>query len=231
MSPRTASSPVSWALLSSGVTDARINLHRLKILLDRATGIVQESDHKDEIYQIAGDIVEGVPGRLAEIERALDRTAYALSVMGQDFLRGRLSLDDRTLVDDGVVTPDLDVRESASRVASLWSARVAAKPPTGEKYFFDAPRRREVHEFAQSGAFSNNKSVAVNSVDQADNSVRTVKQETKAVNNTPYTPSEVVGKPGGTEFGTLNRYVVKTEEKVRGMPKGYDDMPKQKPVK
>ena len=43
------------------------------------------------------------------------------------------------------------------------------------------------------------------------------------------TPEEIKEKPGGKEFSTLNQLVIDTEEKVKGVPKGFEEAPKVDP--
>ena len=103
-SPRKASSQVSWSLLTEGVTQARVEAHRLRLMLDRAMSLVQTSVAREHLYQVGGDLIQGFPERLSELERSLDRTSYALVVMGEDFLRGRIPVDDRYVVDEATKT-------------------------------------------------------------------------------------------------------------------------------
>ena len=102
MKDHKASSQAAWALLTEGVAESRVHVHRIRHLIDRAQTLVEHSERKEHIYQVAGDIVVGIPSRLEELERILDRTSYALSKMGQDFLRGRINIDDRTMVEEAV---------------------------------------------------------------------------------------------------------------------------------
>lgn len=99
---RFASSQVAWALLAEGVASARVEAHRLRHLVNRALKIIEQSDHKEAIFQRAGDLIVGVPMRLDRLENVLDRTSYALTLMGRDFLKGRISQPDRSMVDEAV---------------------------------------------------------------------------------------------------------------------------------
>ena len=119
MSNKTATSEVTWALLTEGVASSRIELHRLKHLLNRALSLVEQSDAKEHLYEVAGDIIQGVPAKLDAVGRGLDRTSYALSKIGVDHLRSRLPIDDRNKVEEGVVQPK-PRSVSAARVALRW---------------------------------------------------------------------------------------------------------------
>jgi len=74
--------------------------HRLRHMLNRAQRMVDASDAKEDIYAAAGDLVVAIPKRLEMLEQLLDRTSYALSLMGEDFFQSRLPLSERELVDD-----------------------------------------------------------------------------------------------------------------------------------
>ena len=116
---KVSTSQASWALLTEGVTNARIEAHRLRHLLNRAQRLADKSSHKEHIYEIAGDIILASPDRLSALERSLDRTSYALSCMGKEFLKGRINLTDRQIVED-TITPSGQFKRSIQRVASLY---------------------------------------------------------------------------------------------------------------
>jgi hypothetical protein len=97
---KKATSQASWALITEGVTQARLEAHRLRHQIERVLRIIEDSKQKEEIYQVAGDVVVGVPKRLEGLELALDRTSLALVKMGEDFLSARLPLEDKTLVEE-----------------------------------------------------------------------------------------------------------------------------------
>ena len=100
---KTASSQAAWALITEGVASARVEAHRLQHLVNRAMKLVEQSDHRDHLYQVAGDLIKGAPARLEQLEMSLDRTSLALAKMGQDFLESRLPLQDKTEVDEAVM--------------------------------------------------------------------------------------------------------------------------------
>jgi DNA-binding ferritin-like protein len=89
----------------------------------------------------------------------------------------------------------------------------APKPaaPSAEGEFFDNPEKREVREFAESDALSNDPEVAAEASveDQLDLSER---DEVDKAEDSPPTPTEIAEEPGGAEVSTLNRYVVTSEE-------------------
>lgn len=119
-----ASSQAAWALLTEGVTAARIEAHRLRHLLSRAEQLVEKSSHKEHLYQVAGDIILGMPQRLTALEQNLDKTSLALSKMGESFLESRLPLSDKTEVEEAVESAFGGGRTRTSgavgRVATRW---------------------------------------------------------------------------------------------------------------
>lgn len=238
-SPRKASSQVSWSLLTEGVTQARIEAHRVRLLVDRAMALVETSVAKDHLWQVGGDIIQGLPQRLSELERALDRTNYALVVMGEEFLRGRIGIDDRTEVDEAIKThPYAGVRQKQDSLAARVATRYmraefgTGAAPSAEHWFFDNPEKREVRQFAETDALSNLPATAgkaVKEFETADRSVGEAKQEAKVA---PPPPLKIEKKPGGKQFSTLNRFLVETEQPKAGkkVPQGREDIPKAKVI-
>lgn len=99
---KKASSQAAWALLTEGVTHSRVEVHRLRHLVNRAMRLIEASDHRDHFFQMAGDVIVGIPRRLTALETDLDRTGLALSKMGAEFLESRLPLSDKIMVDEAV---------------------------------------------------------------------------------------------------------------------------------
>lgn len=115
---KEASSQVAWALLTEGVSKSRVEAHRLQQLLVRANKLIDASPKKDHIHQVAGDLIRDVPARLEKLVRALDKTSYALSQTGQEFLKNRIPQADRLEVDDAVESTPLPKTPTAARVAA-----------------------------------------------------------------------------------------------------------------
>jgi len=127
---RHASSQAAWALLTQGVTSARLKAHRLQHLFGRASKLVEDSDHKDHLYQVAGDVIMSAPPTLNDLIRDLDRTGLALSKMGETYLSARLPLTDKTMVDDASMPAfggggPRHGDPAVERVAARWMARLA----------------------------------------------------------------------------------------------------------
>tara|TARA_B100001173_G_C15793638_1_gene464572 strand:+ start:72 stop:542 length:471 start_codon:yes stop_codon:yes gene_type:complete len=114
-----------------------------------------------------------------------------------------------------------------SRVARL--ERLSKENIKPEDVFFDNPLAKSVKEFAESKALSNDTETAKKSIEQSENPDRSTTEAKKESILAPPPPSEIKEKPGGDEFSTLNQLVIETEEKVKGVPKGFDDAPKVDP--
>jgi len=99
---RSAGSQAGWALITGGVSAARVEAHRLHQLLTKVLKLVETSPAKEHLYQVAGDIIVDFPKRLEMLEAQLDEINYALSVMGKDHLRERLPLTRRNRVDETI---------------------------------------------------------------------------------------------------------------------------------
>jgi hypothetical protein len=120
MGEKRGSSEAAWALLTEGVTAARLEAHRLRHLMNRGLKVVNESDHRDHLYQMAGDILIGGPKRMTALEIALDRTALALAKMGEDYLQSRLPIDEKTLVEEAVEPAGGFKKSRVERLARRW---------------------------------------------------------------------------------------------------------------
>jgi len=129
---KTASSQATWALLTEGVTRARLESHRIRHMVNRVLKLIEESDKKDHIYQMAGDVIVGVPERMDQLDVSLDRTGLALSKLGEEFLDARLSISDKQMVEEAISSAfgkpknKESVMASSDRVASRYLDKQAA---------------------------------------------------------------------------------------------------------
>ena len=99
---KPASSQAAWALLFEGASKARVDAHRIRHMIERAMKMVESSKDKERLYQLAGDIIVGIPERLDQLETALDRTNLALAKLGEEFLESRLPAYEKAMVDEAV---------------------------------------------------------------------------------------------------------------------------------
>lgn len=124
------------------------------------------------------------------------------------------------------------MKDLRSRIASLMK-RVAEleQAQSAESAFYDNPTKRSVRNFAESKAISNK-------IDTTEKAIQSgeMKKDEKLVESeakvAPPPPEEIVEKPGGKELSTLNQFIVKTEEPIKGVPSSYDETPRaEKPLK
>lgn len=118
MRSKKAGSQAGWALITGGVNDARVEAHRIHQLLSKCLKAVETSEHKEELFSLAGDILVDFPERLQRLEQYLDETSYALAILGQDYLKDRLSATSRARIDTTVEgVPSLS---RYSRILQAW---------------------------------------------------------------------------------------------------------------
>lgn len=134
---RSAGSQAGWALITGGVSAARVEAHRLHQLLTKVLKLVETSPVKEHLYQVAGDIIVDFPKRLEMLEAQLDEINYALSLMGKDHLRERLPLTRRNRVDETVEGAQAFgapmLRMTAKRVLHRHLARRVARRHLGRQ--------------------------------------------------------------------------------------------------
>lgn len=121
MKSRSASSQVALALLTEGVSRSRIESHRIQLMIGRVIGMVESSEQKDHLYQVAGDIISGLPKRIDALNMYLDRTNLALSKMGETFYESRLPLSEKVMVDEAIEAAfGMNRHSMAHRVAEMY---------------------------------------------------------------------------------------------------------------
>ncbi len=96
---------------------------------------------------------------------------------------------------------------------SVAKEKTPVKPvaPTAEDDFYKNPEKREVREFAETGAVTNDPAVAAKA-SQKQNLDLPKKQTVSDAKAAPPTPKEIDRKPGGKSMSTLNRFVVESED-------------------
>lgn len=116
------------------------------------------------------------------------------------------------------------------KIASLMR-RVAELEETqsAESAFFDNPTKRSVRNLAESKAITNKVETAEKAIQSGE-----MKKDEKLIESeaiiAPPPPEEIVKKPGGKEFSTLNQFIIKTEEKIEGVPTCREEIAKSKPI-
>ncbi len=87
----------------------------------------------------------------------------------------------------------------------------ASGAPSAEGVFYDNPEKKEVLEFADTGAISNSPEVASAAAADGELDVSEAVAVAEA-DAAPPTPTEIKDEAGGSAVSTLNRFVVKTED-------------------
>ena len=135
---KQSNTEAAWALLGSMVSDARVDAHRLRHLVNRGLSLIEKDspEQKEHLYQVAGDLIQAVPERLSQLEATLDKCNYALAKMEQDFLKSRLSISDKKEIEEVMETTLMPVQNpkqaSTLKVAQLWLQKQAdLMPPLG----------------------------------------------------------------------------------------------------
>lgn len=77
--------------LVENLSDARLRCDQLKRYLAKAMKIIEKSSKRDHFYEVAGDILNGVPDAIFKLDKALDATALAASRLDYEELKQQLS--------------------------------------------------------------------------------------------------------------------------------------------
>lgn len=103
------------------------------------------------------------------------------------------------------------LQQALTPVPQEKSAGRAASAPTAEGDFYDNPEKKEVLDFAGTGAISNIPEVASAAAADGELDV-SVAEAVAEADAAPPTPIEIKDEAGGSAVSTLNRFVVKTED-------------------
>lgn len=77
--------------LVENLSDARLRCDQLKRYLAKAMKIIEKSSKRDHFYEVAGDILNGVPEVIFKLDKALDATGLAASRLDYEELKQQLS--------------------------------------------------------------------------------------------------------------------------------------------
>ena len=69
------------------LSEARYQTEQLKHAVSRALELVEASEKKDHFYEVAGDLIHGVPQVLSRLEASLGRAAMAMNKIDYEELR------------------------------------------------------------------------------------------------------------------------------------------------
>lgn len=76
--------------LMEELTDARLRCDQLKKFIDQAVRHISKSTHRDHFYEVAGDLIYGIPDALFRLDKALDAAALAASRLDYEELKQQL---------------------------------------------------------------------------------------------------------------------------------------------
>lgn len=76
--------------LMEELTDARLRCVQLKRYVDQATKMVGESTHRDHFFEVAGQLIQGIPETLMKLDKALSASALAASKLDNEELKQEL---------------------------------------------------------------------------------------------------------------------------------------------
>ena len=120
------------------------------------------------------------------------------------------------------------LEELEIRIANLEKYQSA---PTEEHRFFDNPQAREVREFSDSEAISNDPEIAVNAFNKSDKVNRTLKKTINQAIKSPPTVKDNKSQEASKSFSTLHRFVVETAEDEPTLPNSFKEAPKAEKIK
>jgi hypothetical protein len=104
-------------------------------------------------------------------------------------------------------------------------------PRSEEKRFFDNPQAREVREFSDTEAISNDPEVALKSVSMSDAPDRNQTEAIEQAIEAPPTVKDNKNQEGAKNFSTLHRFVVETAEDEPTLPNNFKEAPKAEIIK
>jgi len=73
--------------LTEELGDARLRCTQLKQLVTRAVELVEKSEKRDHFYEMAGDVIYGIPDLLFRLDKALDAASLAASKLDYEEIK------------------------------------------------------------------------------------------------------------------------------------------------
>jgi hypothetical protein len=70
--------------------DARLRCAQLKKHVHDATELIEKSDHRDHFFEVAGNLIYGIPDTLLKLDKALDATALAAARLDYEEIKNGL---------------------------------------------------------------------------------------------------------------------------------------------
>lgn len=116
--------------LMEELTDARLRCDQLKGFVDKAVRLISKSTHRDHFYEVAGDVIYGLPDALFRLDKALDATALAASRL--DYEELKQSLKPEKVEELERVLKDVRIRHIDRRSPSIQPHSPFNPPPQGK---------------------------------------------------------------------------------------------------
>ncbi len=85
---KTASGIVVYLMEELG--DARLRCAQLKKYVKEATDLIEKSDHRDHFFEVAGNLIYGIPDVVLKLDKALDATALAAARLDYEEIKNGL---------------------------------------------------------------------------------------------------------------------------------------------
>jgi len=150
------------------------------------------------------------------LEKEFNYSAEQIGGMTNAWLRRRtMQLSDslaRTDAGDGAVERAMENAPAAyKQLSRITGGKLASDAPSAEGDFYKDPEKREVLEFARSNAISNSVEVTEKAVEEDHLDIPEAKAVAEA-EEAPLLPTQIAEEPGGKAVGTLNRYVLFSED-------------------
>lgn len=101
--------------LQEELTDARMRCDQLKRYIAEAVKLINKSDKRDHFYEVAGNLLYGIPTAMFKLDKALDATALAASRMDYEELKSNLKPEKVTELEE--VLDDVRIRRVDHRSA------------------------------------------------------------------------------------------------------------------
>lgn len=108
---KTASGAVIFLVEEIG--DARLRCAQLKAYLKEATDLIEKSEHRDEIFEMAAHLIHGIPDTVFKMEKAMD--AAAMSAARLDYEEIKQSLKPEKADELETILEDVRLRQLQRR--------------------------------------------------------------------------------------------------------------------
>lgn len=110
--------------LTEELGDARLNCTRLKAYIDEARQIVEASEQREHIFEVAAHLLHAIPETLARLEKALQASAMAAARMDYEEIKNALRPEEADELER--VLEDVRIQYPQHRSGEAMNAKIAA---------------------------------------------------------------------------------------------------------